>query len=649
MARYEGQMIRQLALGTFVMLDIDVSSQDQVANHSVLNYRLYIERRNNWNDNFRGSANITMNIGGHQLNQSGVYWDIANNGSATQTSLLKQGVITVPHDTNGAKNIGISVHVAPNTSGFSWGDAQNISFNNNMQLPTINVQRASEFTISQSITLGQAVNVNISKYSGATYAVYLHVGDGRYQATHNGGDSYTFPINAYEKISGQSLGGSVALQTWYGGRHTGTTWKNVTVHIPSSPPVLSGTISSSDTSTVRNIIAASNNYIAGRSAIRLSLGLNKTFKYGATFNRYQIDFRRSDGREAWIGHFSTDTNTIDINTSTVGNLMNANSITGRFRILVVDSRGQMSNIIQSPVVTFHKYQSPVVNNASVNRNSTTQSVVNTVFNWQISSIRVNGAERNSATVNVYAKERKNGVSYTKNRSFNGSGLGRQESISLNGSFDVGKTYDIRVEIVDRISTTLLDVGSISTVAVPLDISPTGIAVGKIHEDNGDALQVKGNAHVDGALKVLNGNAIVNNKIPHYWLSDGNRGIGWIGIGDRHDIEHKQAIVIGNLMRNTFMHLKEDVFYKNKRLKYADEPFTPTVFMENGDMNATRSNGIYYIKNAQNAPNGWQYIMFLHIEAHQGGWDSMQIGYTVANGKFVARHRSAGVWGAWKIW
>ena len=146
-------MIRRFAQGTFLTLDIVVNRQDPVANTTTIDYSLHIERRNNWNDNFRGHANIYMDINGVNLNQNNVWWDISGH-EQTKSSFLKSGSLTIQHEDSGSKSIGFSVTLQPNTQGFSWGDAQNIRIDGNMQLPFINVQKTSDFTMQDSVTLG---------------------------------------------------------------------------------------------------------------------------------------------------------------------------------------------------------------------------------------------------------------------------------------------------------------------------------------------------------------------------------------------------------------------------------------------------------------------------------------------------------------
>ena len=643
-------MIRRFAQGTFLTLDIVVNRQDPVANTTTIDYSLHIERRNNWNDNFRGHANIYMDINGVNLNQNNVWWDISGH-EQTKSSFLKSGSLTIQHEDSGSKSIGFSVTLQPNTQGFSWGDAQNIRIDGNMQLPFINVQKTSDFTMQDSVTLGSPFNVNINRFPNATYAMFLHVGDGRYEIRHNGGNSYTLPIDAHTKINGLSSSGTIALQTWYGGRHTGTSWKNITVNMPTSPPVISGSITPNDNSNVKNILGVNNHYVLGKSILNLSLSINKTFKYDAVFQRFQVDFMRSDGRTAWIGHFHQDTNNILINTTSILDLMNSNSITGRFRLLVVDNRDGFSNIIQSNVVTFHRYENPTVY-GFVNRRNNEQDVLDLDFTWNIFSIKVNGVEKNSATINLHTKQ-SSAIQYTKNKTIQGVGVTKREITSLSGKFPIAYSYNVRVEIIDGFGNTTLDLGSVSTAKFPLDISRNGIGVNKIHERG--AMDVDGEVYIkntsNGKALFLEGSDSV---LAEFWHGGSKKA--WIGFGGTHINKEFWIANDASFPNVGIFKVKADgsYFNDNKLISRNDLPdYIQSMLLDSKfvlyrwgsqyNLNDFKTTGVYFVGSGANCPARG----ILHVYRISDK-EIVHVLFDVDSPKVYRRvsNWQNGVWGAW---
>src|SRR5699024_8128065 len=51
------------------------------------------------------------------------------------------------------------------------------------------------------------------------------------------------------------------------------------------------------------------------------------------------------------------------------------------------------------------------------------------------------------------------------------------------------SYDVRLRVVDALGTTTVNLNSLGTESVPLDVTQRGIAVGKIHSGGGANLQV----------------------------------------------------------------------------------------------------------------------------------------------------------------
>src|SRR5699024_1610038 len=100
------------------------------------------------------------------------------------------------------------------------------------------------------------------------------------------------------------------------------------------------------------------------------------------------------------------------------------------------------------------------------------------------------------------------------------------------------SYDVRLRVVDDLGTTTVNLNSLGTESVPLDVTQRGIAVGKIHSGSGANLQVgSGGISSEGPLTGSGFNALnhtryndKSNYLGAGYISGGNEKPNWFGPG-----------------------------------------------------------------------------------------------------------------------
>lgn len=543
MAIYTARMDTTLAMNTAIELDLRVTGQNIPANQTNFSYSLKIKKNNNYNDNFKGNARIWFNVGGNQiLADAASSWTIhgADHGGKASTSYtLKTGTFSVTHNSDGSKTANVSVLVVPNVAGFSWGTREQMRIEQSMVLTKIN--RGVSFTVSPStITLGNTLTVNVNGSASTNYhQAYLYV-DGRTHLigtrTGNGAIASTPPADLVSSSTSKTVSGTVRVFSYTSESNltsVGSPARAVNVYIPASAPVAPTLTQSVITGTgLPSGFIGADQHVSGKSVLRATVQ-GASAQSGSSINLYEVRIVAS-GTNTTIMSGISATSTVSL--GTVPRVTPAAGQVADIITRVRDNRGIWSSEKkQSSALRLHRYSTPS-GSGSTGR-SGTSAIVD--ISWYVTSIKENGStEKNSAKIYIDTKER---------TSSSWSNKYANTSVSLSGTYKATLTgysnavsYDIRLRVVDSFGATTVNLNSLGTESVPLDITQRGIGIGTMHSGSGANLQVgSGGIHSEGTMRI-DGEAYLSgsNKAWH----QGNDGSGSGLDADLLDGKHASTII-----------------------------------------------------------------------------------------------------------
>jgi hypothetical protein len=403
-------------------------------------------------------------------------------GSGTRT--LKTGSVTIPHGADGKKTFAYSFY---NQAGITWdgsgsGDA---SASGNGVLDTI--ARASTPTLSvSSQSLGSVITIYTNRASTFTHTLVCTFGNQQFNIALSVADSYawTLPDTLANAIPSATSGlGSITCHTYSGTTLIGSKSVNFTANVPNNttynPSI--GNITASEANTAITIGA----YVQGMSKVKLTM-TGISLKYGATVKTYKLEFNG----ETW----SSSTGTSDFVKSS-GTLVAKATIT--------DSRGRTDT--HSVNVTVLAYSPPSITTLSIGRSNSneTDNEVGTYAKitriGSASSLKVGTVEKNTLKYTVYIKERSVtswGTAKVPTTTVSGLSLTGYNNL---GTYDITKSYDVRVELTDLYNTTIA-LGVLSTGQVTMSWGRTGIGVGKVWEKG--TLDIGGDVYTEGFIEAM---------------------------------------------------------------------------------------------------------------------------------------------------
>lgn len=511
---YTARMDTTLAINTTIELDLKVTGQNIPANKTNFSYSLKIKKNNNYNDNFKGNASMWLNVGGNQiLDGATSSWTIhgADHGNAASTSYtLKTGTFSVTHNSDGTKTANVSVLVDPNVSnaGGSWGTREQMRIEQSMVLTKIN--RSVSFTMSPSstITLGNTLTVNISGIASSNYhQAYLYVGGKTHTIgtrTGNGSISGRIPSDLVTSATAKTLSGSVRVFSYTSLSNLtsiGSPTKAINVYVPANAPIAPTVTGSTITGTGLNSgFMGANQHVSGKSVLKATVQ-GASAQSGSSINLYEVRIVAS-GTNTTIMSGTSTTSTVSL--GTVPQVTPAAGQVADVITRVRDNRGIWSSQKkQSSAIRLHRYSTP--SGSGTTKRSGTKAIVD--ISWSVTSIKEGGStEKNSAKIYIDTKTRSS-TAWSNKYANTSAALSGTYKATLTG-YSTTASYDVRLRVVDALGTTTVNLNSLGTESVPLDVTQRGIGVGKIHSGGGANLQV-GSGGIDTEGKIRENGTIVS--------------------------------------------------------------------------------------------------------------------------------------------
>lgn len=509
---YTARMDTALAINTTIELNLQVTGQNVSLNQTNFKYTLKIKKNNNYNDNFKGNASIWLNVGKNQiLDGATSSWTIhgADHGNAASTSYtLKTGTFSVTHNSDGTKTANVSVLVDPNVSnaGGSWGTREQMRIEQSMVLTKINRNVSFTMSPSSTITLGNTLTVNVSGIASSNYhQAYLYV-DGKSHLigtrSGNGSISGRIPSDLVTSATAKTLSGSVRVFSYTSLSNLtsiGSPTKAINVYIPANAPVPPTVTGSTITGTGLNSgFMGANQHVSGKSVLKATVQ-GASAQSGSSINLYEVRVVLS-GTNTTIMSGTSTTSTVSL--GTVPQVTPAAGQVADVITRVRDNRGIWSSEKkQSSALRLHRYSTP--SGSGTTKRSGTSAIVN--ISWSVTSVKEGGkTERNSAKIYIDTKTRSSS-SWSNKYANTSASLSGTYKATLTG-YSTTTSYDVRLRVVDALGTTTVNLNSLGTESVPLDVTQRGIGVGKIHSGSGANLQVgAGGIDSEGSIKV-NGKA-----------------------------------------------------------------------------------------------------------------------------------------------
>ena len=511
---YTARMDTSLAINTTIELDLKVTGQNIPANKTNFSYSLKIKKNNNYNDNFKGNASIWLNVGKNQiLDGATSSWTIhgADHGNAASTSYtLKTGTFSVTHNSDGTKTANVSVLVDPNVSnaGGSWGTREQMRIEQSMVLTKINRNVSFTMSPSSTITLGNTLTVNVSGIASSNYhQAYLYV-DGKSHLigtrSGNGSISGRIPSDLVTSATAKTLSGSVRVFSYTSLSNLtsiGSPTKAINVYIPANAPIAPTVTGSTITGTGLNSgFMGANQHVSGKSVLKATVQ-GASAQSGSSINLYEVRIVAS-GTNTTIMSGTSTTSTVSL--GTVPQVTPAAGQVADVITRVRDNRGIWSSQKkQSSAIRLHRYSTP--SGSGTTKRSGTKAIVD--ISWSVTSIKEGGStEKNSAKIYIDTKTRSS-TAWSNKYANTSAALSGTYKATLTG-YSTTASYDVRLRVVDALGTTTVNLNSLGTESVPLDVTQRGIGVGKIHSGSGANLQV-GSGGIDTEGKIRENGTIVS--------------------------------------------------------------------------------------------------------------------------------------------
>ena len=263
----------------------------------------------------------------------------------------------------------------------------------------------------------------------------------------------------------------------------------------------STTIGSTSTNITANLHSNSGPYFTSNAIGIAGSGLDKTWgTYIQSISKASVTSSASAGLGATLRSISITQGSTVVGSST-GASVSATSPTltasgnVAFKYTVTDSRGNTTE--ETKTISVLPYVNPSVNTFSAQRNATTSTTANVSYN--VSYSPVNGNNK----LTIVSKYTGTATGTPVNKVFTGTGTARATDSSSYSVTNLDKfgNFDFSIEITDSLGNKSSNVYNMTSSALPLtlDKNNQGIGVGKDYTKG--ALDVGGDAYIDGNLYV----------------------------------------------------------------------------------------------------------------------------------------------------
>ena len=470
------------------LIDLSVRSQDERANTTTLNYRIFLRSKSGGYPFSSQQHKLDFTADGRTIVNTTTSYKVPAGGEFT----LASGTFTVAHNSDGTKSFNFS-------SGFaSYHGTCLVS--GSMTLPKLN--RGSTLSITSvyggAITradIDTEIRLKVNKGSSTyTHKVgYEIVGDGStltsdisYYSDNVGYVDFLIPTSWLSSYFKNNVSKTVTfyVKTYNNGSLIYIDTKTLTVSVPFSiVPTISTIEVLEGNSKVSTILG--DDFYQSLSTYNVKVtasGLN-----GSTITSYKIEM---DGR---------------VYTSTTNNLsLPSISVSGSqsLKVTVTDSRGRTAS--KTTAITVLPYSLPKISTFTVARQSSGSSAEATL---KASHTAVGSPDKNAADITVMIKKVTEST-WTTVYSATSNVPNFNESILLGSSLDMYVGYDVRATIADKFSTHSANATLPSADnTMVFDYSNNSVGIGGIPDSNvgRNGLHVHGNIKAGG--RIINPGAI----------------------------------------------------------------------------------------------------------------------------------------------
>ena len=472
--------------GPRIMIDWKVLEQDIAGNRSKVEAISYMDVAGTISYTGRNTVNIT-------IDSSRTSKTAKSSSSGAWKRELNRHTAWVNHSSDGTRSITIASSYNVNISWLGqW--ISNISAGATVTLNSI--PRASTIN-SASIPYylqapkgkasANSISISLSKkYSGYTHYIKLEhgntfIGEWNNQSNPTSLELNTTHVERIFKALPNSTSGTLKLTvtTKNGSSNIGSTSKNITanLHSNSGPYFTSNTIGISGSGTDKSWGV----YI--QSISKASIASSASAGLGATLRSISISQGSSVVGSSTGAKVSATSPTLTASGSVA------------FKYTVIDSRGNKTE--ETKTISVLPYVNPSVNTFSAKRNATTSTTANISYN--VSYSPVNGKNK----LTIVSKYTGTASGTPVNKTFSGTGTARATDSSSYSVTNLNKfgNFDFSITITDSLGNKSSNVYSMTSSALPLSIDKNnkGIGVGKDYTKG--ALDVGGDAYIDGNLYV----------------------------------------------------------------------------------------------------------------------------------------------------
>lgn len=465
--------------GAILRLEVLLVSQNIPANTSQISWALYLLRGNNTASWTNTGVGWSVNIAGITGNGSYTF----DFRSQTQVTIASNGSLTIYHNADGTASLPVSGHT--NDTGTVVGGPMDTA--GTFVLPTIPRASTSTFT-SAPLTAGVPVTINTNRASSSfTHTITYEFGSatGTIGTGIQAALSWTPPMSMLTAIPNlTSASGSITTTTYSGSTVIGSTVTRFTLNAPASVVPTFTSISCGEANSIVSA-AGIGGYVQTLSKLSLSI-VGAAGAYGSTITAYKI---------------TVDNQVINAVSGITGPIASSGTLT--ITATITDSRGRTAT--QTLSITVLAYTPPAITAGSVavKRAYTDGTIhddgtfVNVAFAAAVSSLIVATVQKNTITYRL--SYRLHGTTtWTVANTTTPAGISFSGNQTISGPpFDIAKSYDILLEIIDKFSTTAVQ-STVTTAAIFMHWDGSaGLGLGKYREKG--MLDVAGDIYANGKL------------------------------------------------------------------------------------------------------------------------------------------------------
>ncbi|MCW6664509.1 DUF859 family phage minor structural protein [Aerococcaceae bacterium NML191219] len=661
------------ANGLFIKLQLRNDEPNIVGNSTVVHYKAIIYNTSTaqwWNQLSETPMRLSIN-GADILNVQNGNYDVRGQG---RSQTIREGSVTVAHNSDGTKQMAFLWHFDPRTTWHSISGPAVVQ--GNYALP--NILRASKPTLSKNnFYFGETVTVNMNRQHNSFTHVVTYEINGVSRVINN--VAYTNATFSVPFSDVPTNADSVAIQvkvvTKHGNTVLGTEVINATVSLhPDVKPSIGSILIQDTVQAVMNVFNSGSDFIRGVSKLRVS-AMGITTRYNSPIAEYlyrvkgknDVNVRSAQSSQV-LAPFQFPQQGIE---------------TIRLQMAVVDSRGRQSAWVDSREIRIHFYAAPRLGTMLPTRTGG-GTIVTVKRNWSVSSLVQNGAttEKNTASLKFYTRQ--TGASqWTENSGARSTSLNGVDSLAnLSGTFAGNQTYEIKAVLSDRFGTVESAPIPVGTESVTATFYKDKTALGGVVDKNGSTLQVHGDIDVkkggrllfggvalptlinlDGTVKEAKGDWNNYTETGFYWGRNlANRPAGtheWRYVEVyRYDADGRWVIqkMIDFNGRVTAQRVRDTGVWKpwNYVLTTETMPDILKAFNDENkfieyrwgaqfDMNTIKKSGLYFVGSGRNCP-----CRGLMLVSRVSGNETVQVIFDVDSNKIYRRisNWQNGVWGAW---